>query len=360
MIKRILIRLLPRKIYEPIRRYIFINYLSKKIEDIRKMHEFCIVFIATPLHGNLGDHAIVYSQERFFADRGLEKNIVEIPSPQYQRYSTEIKKIIQANDLIVIDGGGNMGTLWLEEEHKMQYIVQEFPNNPIIIFPQTIFYSDHTCGKLELQKSADVYSTHKNLHICAREKASYDMMKKVYPTVDILLVPDIVLYINGIQHKNLRKGVIFCLRKDKEKQLSNEKIELIANDLKLRGLKIKNESTVITEVVKRRNRIKKLNKKWARFSSAQLVITDRLHGMIFAAITGTPCLAFDNSSGKVGNVYDWISNLPYIHFINDADDVYLNIDKLLSSGNIQYDKTALKPYYDELFYVIECSLHSQR
>lgn len=31
-----------------------------------------------------------------------------------------------------------------------------------------------------------------------------------------------------------------------------------------------------------------------QFRSLQLIVTDRLHGMIFAAITSTPCIVFGN------------------------------------------------------------------
>ncbi len=44
------------------------------------------------------------------------------------------------------------------------------------------------------------------------------------------------------------------------------------------------------------DRMEELNSKFAEFLSSGLVITDRLHGMIFAAITGTPCIALDNKS----------------------------------------------------------------
>lgn len=359
MIRKIAKVLLPRKTYENIKRYAYIRNLSNKIQFIRRKHEFCIVFIATPLHGNLGDHAIVYSQERFFADRGLEKQIVEINSPDYQRYSQEIKEIIKANDIIVIDGGGSMGSLWLKEEHKMQDILKRFPENPIIIFPQTIFYSNDNFGKLELKNSAEVYSAHRNLHICAREEVSYDFMKKVYPTVDILLVPDMVLYLSDIQRDYPRDGVLLCLREDKEKQLDNKKIEKIVYELKQRGLNVRNESTVIPECIPEQSRILKLDEKWNKFSSAKIVITDRLHGMIFAAITGTPCIAFDNSSGKVGNVYNWIKKLPYIHFVNDSTKIEEIIDDLILNDNVEYkyDNTELRPYYNELFDTIKRASH---
>lgn len=62
-----------------------------------------------------------------------------------------------------------------------------------------------------------------------------------------------------------------------------------------------------------------------------MVITDRLHGMIFAAITGTPCIAFDNISKKVSGVYKWIESLEYIKVVNSFEefvDAYNYIDNL--------------------------------
>lgn len=348
MIKRMLRKVLPRKTYEPVRRFVILNNLYKKIANIRKDYRYCIIFIATPLHGNLGDQAIVYSQERFFCDMGLEKHIVEIPASHYQRYSNDIKKMIRNEDIIIVDGGGNMGTIWMEVEHKMQNIVINFPNNSIFFFPQTIFYSNNSQGELELQKSKDIYTKHKDLHICAREKASYEFMKKNYPLVDILLVPDIVLYLNQIYKGKRRKGAVLCLRQDREKKLDDSIIKHVIKELKGKKLEMTYESTVIPGLVSNRNRFKKLNKKWMAFSKAQIVVTDRLHGMIFAAITGTPCLAFDNSSGKVGNVYEWIKDLKYIHYIRSIDeniDIMATINEVIRYADNSYGDIMLKQNY---------------
>ena len=59
-----------------------------------------------------------------------------------------------------------------------------------------------------------------------------------------------------------------------------------------------------------------LNKKLDEFAKAEIVITDRLHGMIFATITGTPCIAFDNLSNKVSGVYEWIMDQSYVKCID--------------------------------------------
>lgn len=353
MIKKTIRWLVPQKTRERLSDLRFIRKLSNQIESVRKQYGFCVVFIAVPEHGNLGDQAIVYSQRKFFTDYGLGEHIVEIPSHRYLSCFHEIKKCIQDKDLIVIDGGGNMGSLWLHEEHKMQHIVQNFSNNKIIIFPETIFYSEDSNGQEELKKSVRIYSAHSNLHICAREKTSYDLMKKFYPTINILFVPDIVLYLNQKQQNSSREGAILCFRSDKEKKVNDEKINQIIAELKLRGLGIKEESTVIPEDVSKETREQKLNEKWSSFANAQIVITDRLHGMIFAVITGTPCIALNNSSGKVKGVYQWITNLSYVQYLDDIDEVSSHIDRLINMKNCKYDNRQLAPYFDKIAALIK-------
>lgn len=45
------------------------------------------------------------------------------------------------------------------------------------------------------------------------------------------------------------------------------------------------------------------------FSGYDFVVTDRLHGMIFSYICGTPCIVFDNKTHKVSGVYNtWLSD----------------------------------------------------
>ena len=67
-------------------------------------------------------------------------------------------------------------------------------------------------------------------------------------------------------------------------------------------------------------------------SGYDLVITDCLHGMLFCAITGTPCIAVDQISHKVRGEYKWISELPFIYFAERIDDISdILLDKLVNS-----------------------------
>lgn len=48
-----------------------------------------------------------------------------------------------------------------------------------------------------------------------------------------------------------------------------------------------------------------------------MVITDRLHGMIFCYITNTPCLVFQNNIYKVRETYEWIKGNKNINLVSD-------------------------------------------
>ena len=86
---------------------------------------------------------------------------------------------------------------------------------------------------------------------------------------------------------------------------------------------------------------------------SSLVITDRLHGMIFAVITGTPCIVFSNYNHKVKGTYEWISYLPYAKYVENGEEAIAWIPKLIKMQDCKYDNTPLLPYYDQLAQVVK-------
>ncbi len=63
-----------------------------------------------------------------------------------------------------------------------------------------------------------------------------------------------------------------------------------------------------------------VEEKLKEISEAKIVVTDRLHCMIASAITGTYCIAFDNLSGKVSGVYEWLRHLDYIKICKGMEE----------------------------------------
>lgn len=319
-----------------IRRKIFKYKLSSNIRKKRSLYNKCIFLMATPCHGNLGDHAIVYAEYKFLNDMNLINQLIEIKNYEYLKYKDIIKKYINKDDVIIIDGGGNLGTLWPHEDDKISEIIESYINNRIIVFPQTCFYSNDFEGKERIKKSIDIYSKHKDLTITLRDKHSYEFICRNFPTVKSIYVPDIVLYINNVSKDIVRSGVLLCFRKDLEKVVTEKEINKIKEYLKSKNISYIETDTIINKEVTKKNRNQELSKKWNEFSKAGLVITDRLHGMIFATITGTPCIAIDNKSKKVSGVYNWISSLEYIKICDDilkVKDEIQNLYKYKSKYN---------------------------
>ena len=76
--------------------------------------------------------------------------------------------------------------------------------------------------------------------------------------------------------------------------------------------------------------------------------------MIFAAITGTPCIVLPNKSHKVKGVYDWLfTDCEYITFMQefDCEKIQSFIDNVCSKS-YTYDNAYLMPYYDKLLDLI--------
>ena len=151
-----------------------------------------IYVINTPLHTNIGDSAIAYAQNLFLQKNiGDDYKIVEVTSGEWARFRKVLGCIIRKKDIIMQHGGGNMGVTWLNEELIRRSIIEQFPNNKMIIFPQTIYYGDSEEGKKEFENSKKIYNNNKDLNLIAREKVSYKIMKKEYPNCDVILIPDI-------------------------------------------------------------------------------------------------------------------------------------------------------------------------
>lgn len=302
--------------------YKYINKF-KKFKNNKK-----IIYMLVPSHGNMGDQAIALATLKYLEDNFSEYNIIEVYREDTYKYSKAIKKIINDNDLIILHGGGNMGNLYPVEEKDRRFIIRLFPNNKIISMTQTISFSDNLEGKNELLKTKNIYNSHNDLILIAREKTSYKIMRNELEKNNIILNPDIVFYLNNMYkpQEDKRNRIMTCLRSDKESVLGNEKnyfIEQLNNCYE----EVFNYDTVIKKVVTKDIREKELKKMFEEFLQSKVVITDRLHGMVFAAITKTPCIVTKSLDHKVTGTYEWIKDLNYIKLVDNLE--FQNIKPLI-------------------------------
>lgn len=96
-------------------------------------------FLDAPAYGNLGDQAIAYAINRFCKSTLPSFEIVEFQEESVIQYLSWLKKNVKKGDVIVLQGGGNLGNLYPRYEFVRRTLVRTFPENRMIVFPQSIF-----------------------------------------------------------------------------------------------------------------------------------------------------------------------------------------------------------------------------
>lgn len=329
-----------------------VSQWRKKL-DIPKVRKAYI--IGSPEYTNLGDSAIFIAQKRFLEKCGYGADCVkEITYSEYLNNRKEIRCAIKRNALICGIGGGNMGNQWPREELLREKMIRDFEKNEIIIFPQTLFF---VSGSEEDEKrTAEYYNSHKKLTLTAREKTSEELMKKLYPEAKIILTPDIVLSTEAEDFgakQTERKGVLFCIRDDIEKTVDSMVWEKLESSVEEKGLSHRKTDMHSDCKVTKENRNECVRKKMQEFCEAELVITDRLHAMVFAALTGTPCIVFSNYNHKVKGTYEWISYLPFIRYVETVEEAEKLIPSLLAMKNCRFDNEKLLSKFEVLEKVVK-------
>lgn len=315
-----------------------------EFREMRKQNPKTVFLLMTPEHGNLGDHAIAFAETTMLKSCGID--YFEVTGRQLNEWKYQGVLDLMNGFPILINGGGNLGTLWMNVEEIQREIIRKNPSSSITILPNTIFYEDTDWGKKEFKKSVQCYNRHRRLYLYARERTSYEGMRKVYHHVK--LVPDMVLSLEQCGRKQERHGCLLCLRSDCEKTRTVEQDRVLRQQAeRIFGDAVTDTDMVVKGRITIEQRDAELKARFDEFSAAELVITDRLHGMIFCAITGTPCIVVDSKSPKVRGCYEWIKNLDYIRFADDVAQISEEFYKIPKREH-RYDNSHLTKYYEEL------------
>lgn len=299
-----------------------------------------IFLMNTPEHNNLGDHALALACAAYLKDKFHEYGFIEVTGPEWDMFWDRIVNEINKNDIIFIVGGGFMGDLWQNEDKRVKDIVRKLPQNKIILLPQTFYYEE----KNNIESDRLFYRAQDNLMVIHREKNSKEFFSDEIDNdlKKTLCFPDMALYLKPDIVSLNRNGAILCFRKDKESVLSSSDKEYIENELIKAGYDVTCTDTVLHRNVSKEEREAFVNKKIKEFSQAKIVVTDRLHGMIFSYLAQTPCIVFDNSTKKVTGVLEWIRDdkLIKVGDINKFDTSSVEADRAYNDS--------LKKSFDEM------------
>jgi pyruvyl transferase EpsI len=180
-------------------------------------------------------------------------------------------------------------------------------------------------------------------------------MQRYFTDIKVGICPDMVLYLNETEPQFIRSGILCCLRHDAEMKLNREQSDGIINLIKQTYV---NENVRVTDTV---NVTKTeclpqtyeatLRSFWNMLKGSRVVVTDRLHCMIFCVITKTPCVVLDNTNNKISGVYDaWLKPLNYIVMLREFNmqEIMMSIDKLYNIDLKACPDIELKRKFDPL------------
>lgn len=297
-----------------------IGYLRKAGRGKRKRKRFYV--FAVPTYGNLGDRALLFAEKAFVKDYFPDCQFYPIPLERTIGVPKRMLSwLVRSGDYCTLHAGGNIGTLYPGIHRGQERILDALHRKNITIFPQTYYYEEDEAGRKALESSQKLYRRCVGLRICTRDQTSFAYVRANFPKTESLLAPDMALYLPAWKGDGHRKGALVCIRRDGEKRMTDALYGKILDLLQERFGVVEDCDTHVHMSLTEEQARDELEKLWTRMAGSQILITDRLHGMIFSALTQTPCVVFPCKSHKTAGVYDRIRTLGYIKLINGESEL---------------------------------------
>lgn len=307
-------------------------YRELVLHHLRNLVTFDYVLLDLPYYTNVGDILLWQSAEDLLKELPY-KCLYASSLATYQ------KPKISKDVVIVFTAGGNFGDLWERHQIFRHRILAEFPENPIVQLPQSVWFNSEEKLKLDIR----IYSEHKgHVTICTRDQNSFDTIKNNYSNVEAILLPDLALTFNVEKYCKRRNininergnGILLVKREDKE---LNEDSTLNAI---LKKCNCTSDWPPMTSTIKEEKWLNRLTYRMERMRMPQSVIrkfTDfyyrhilkdaylcsgimfllqydtvystRLHAAVLTMLLGKNTYMYDNVYGKCRGVYDlWMKD----------------------------------------------------
>jgi len=169
------------------------------------------VLLDLPYYDNPGDTLIWEGTLNFLKELPF-KNLYSTGKDNY------VSPRLRPGMTILLQGGGNFGDLWPEHRQFRKRVIEEFPDNPVVVLPQSVHYQDEA----NLREDVEFFKKHPNVVICVRDRRSQQILEKVFPN-RILLVPDMAFFLEVRRYRRSQKSevrsqkkVLLAARLDKE------------------------------------------------------------------------------------------------------------------------------------------------
>lgn len=291
------------------------------------------IFLDLPYYNNIGD-VLIWQGTLDFLKQVPYKCLYATDCKNYN------KQKLNKETIILLQGGGNWGDLYEDHQEFRKKVIQEFPQNKVIVLPQSIHYQDSN----KLQTDIAFFKVYPNVTICTRDNQSFELASRCFPNNNVLLVPDMAFHLEASRfttpntiHNN---KTLYFKRKDDEFNTKYRNIcipkEADVSDwptfehYPLKYLFIDILFGVPKRIIKNispsfSHRLMDYKRKWffkdnlikigiIFLNQYKTIYTTRLHAMILGILLDKQIHVIDNSYGKNFSYYDtWLSNLDNVN-----------------------------------------------
>jgi exopolysaccharide biosynthesis predicted pyruvyltransferase EpsI len=269
---------------------------------------------------NAGDALIWLGQLRLLKDLGISVRDVG----QVGSFDQRMLERLPPEVAIVLVGGGNFGDLWTEFQLYRETVISAAAGRRVIQFPQSLCFRDET----NIPLTRDVLSNHGDVTLTWRDEQSYKDACEMFPDTTSVLVPDVAFAAGPLEVSGPPRHPVVCIaRRDQEGgELCAVRLsDGTQVDWTGRGdpsVMIKRAPTLTMLALERRlGRLMGPSLRMALCkifadvtvdgaknlaSSAEVVVSDRLHAHVLCMMLGIPHVMVDTRYGKVSSfIHTW-------------------------------------------------------
>lgn len=286
-----------------------------------------------PAHTNVGDHLIWLAQKTWLDEHGYEVG--------YWSSDTTLSLEALANRVgeaglgaILLGGGGNLGDVYPAQQTLRESVISRCTEVPIVQLPQSVHFDDPA----NAVRFTEVASGHSDLTVMVRDLASMSALEG-----EAVLAPDMAFAIRPSPPRPAPSRTVFLLRgiDDAEKATRSERLPAEAVDwhpmtgrrtgqarvtasavarLALKPVSPPDRRWSLRHQIALRHSRNEVDRGVATIQAGDVLVTDRLHGLILAVLLRTPVVGLDNRYGKLSAfVKTWLSEHPFVAMAEDLE-----------------------------------------
>jgi exopolysaccharide biosynthesis predicted pyruvyltransferase EpsI len=309
-----------------------------------------VALLDFPAHDNAGDSLIHLGQMAHLRRLGL---VVRYLADD-RTYSPTVLRRRHPDGPIFIQGGGNLGDLWPLRQDFRERLLREHPDRPIVQLPQSMDFRDR--GRQTRASAA--FHAHPDLTLLLRDEASLSRARAAFPGVRTEFCPDLAPGAGPQQRTGTATHDVVQLMRTDGEQTGDHRIAvprgatMLRTDWGFRGADrlrwdlLRVPSALARHAPPLRGPLQatvertftaiaahNVDRARAVLSRGRVVVTDRLHAAVLAALMSIPVVALDNCSGKISAAYDaYLHALPGLTFARTTDEAAAQLDLLLAGG----------------------------